>query len=216
MSVNTKNLILGAGHLYYGKADALSTVVPTPAAGQSFKQALDAATVFNATTNPNPPWVYAGATMDGIEISYEPDYTDIEVDQLKAAVMMFNTGLTVSVGTNLAEATLNNLLIAWGQHDNRLTVNTDGQTLNIADLRDVPTERVIALVGNGPRGLADTAAKVVERLYFGRRAVSVEGSSHSMQRADAVSFPVTFRLLPQSANPGSEYGTVIDRVYTPA
>lgn len=216
MPVNTKNLILGAGHLYYGRADALSTALPTPAAGQSFKQALDAATVYNATTNPNPPWFYAGATTDGVEVAYEPDYTDIEVDQVKAAVMMFNTGLTVSVGTNLAEATLNNLLIAWGQQDNRLTTNADGQVLNIADLKDNPTERVIALVGNGPRGLADAAGEVVERVYFGRRAVSVEGSTHSLQKADATVFPVTFRLLPATASVGSEYGYITDRVYVPA
>lgn len=216
MAVRTDNIFLGVGHLYYGTA---GLALPSPTAGQSMRAALDA----------GAGWTYAGATTDGVEVSYEPEYTELEVDQIKSAVNWFNTGLMVSVGTNLAEVTLKNLQIAWGQAAASFDDGADGDTgqvLNIAEPSDYPNERVIALVGNGPLGVLNdargrvgtalTASSKIERVYYGRRAISVEGSSHSLQKEDLTVFPVTFRLLPKPDSVGSEYGVITDRIYTPA
>jgi hypothetical protein len=60
---------------------------------------------------------------------------------------------------------------------------------------------------------------VVERIYLGYRALSMETVSVGIKRNEATVFPVTFRLLPSSADStksqdgNATYGKVIDRVY---
>lgn len=46
---------------------------------------------------------HVGATVDGVEVAYEPDYTDIVVDQLKDAAIIFQNGFRLSVRTQVAE-----------------------------------------------------------------------------------------------------------------
>jgi len=55
-----------------------------------------------------------------------------------------------------------------------------------------------------------------ERIYIARRVVQMEASTHTLKRDAGVTFPVTFRCLPDDNDvyDGAEYGVVIDRVYT--
>lgn len=199
MAVIVKNIIVGAGNLWTSKADAVvvEPVMPTtPPAGATWASA-----VLDAT---GTAWRHVGATMGGLEVAYTPDTADVEVDQLKDAALVFNTGQTMTVSTTMAEATLANLVIAWGFSSNDL--KDAGDTLNLSAAPDALVERSIAVVGNAP---AATGKK--ERLYYGRRVVSVEGSTHTLNRTEATGFPVTFRLLPDPTFVGSEYGKVKDR-----
>ncbi len=141
---------------------------------------------------------HVGATVDGVEIAYEPDYVDITVDQLKDAAIVFNNGYRVSVRTQLAEATLENLKMAWGLRDSDLS----GTQLNVPIAPDEATERKILVIGRNPQGF--------ERKYFGRRAIAYEASSHTLRRGEATLFPVSFRLLGDPAYTGSEYGYILD------
>jgi hypothetical protein len=141
---------------------------------------------------------HVGATVDGVEIAYEPDYTDIVVDQLKDAAIIFQNGFRVTVRTQLAEATLANLKMAWGMPDSALTSNK----LSIGVPPDEPTERKLLVIGRNPQDF--------ERRYFARRAVAVDTSSHMLRRAEATLFPVAFRLLGDPAYTGSEYGYIED------
>jgi hypothetical protein len=201
-AVTVKNILVGAGHLYVSKTDATAAAptAPTdlpgpPAVKQSYSVALDGVA---------SEYRYMGATSGGLSVSYTPDTTDIEVDQLKDAALVFNSGQTMTVSTTLAEATLANLMVAWGFRSTDL-VNT-GTTLNLPAAPDGLVERSICVLGNAP---ATTTR--AERLYYGRRCVNVEGSETSMSRTDLQGVPITFRLLPDPASTGAEYGQVIDR-----
>lgn len=226
---NVKNIIVGAADLWISKmgkrpAD-LTLVAGTPAA----------TTLGNDTTN----WRGMGYTTEGLELSYEPDYGDVMVDQLLDAARLFKQGLKVNLKTSLAEATLENMQVAFGQEDSvvtysgsvqsvvsALTINSGGSTatLNISGgaLGTAPVERSIVAIGNAPAKLGGeessidaTSIKKKERVYIARRVVAMDTVSHGLKRGDATVFPVTFRCLPDDSDAydGSEYGKIIDRVY---
>ena len=168
----------------------------------------EAGTAFSACGN-------VGATIDGVEISWEPDMVDIEVDQFGDAAKVIQSMVKVMLKTTLAEATLRNLARAWGYDD-----TVDGPDI-IADggastntfmfgIENVyPYEKVLRVVGTAP---GSTAAVTKTREYQTKRAVSFSSSSHSMKRTEPVAFPVEFRILPERLDVGYEYGKIIDQV----
>lgn len=211
MAYATKNIIIGAAALYISVIDSTNASfypsgqkagVPLPAltANVTAVSALEADTV---------NWRGAGYTTDGVEVSYEPDYGEVTVDQLLDAAKLFKQGMRVSVNTTLVEASLLNLLVSWGQQSSTLS----GSTLTISSgaLGDEPTERSLAFVGPAPRSAANIKQ---ERLYYVRRALQVETSAHSLARSDATVFPVSFRLLPEASTSASDYGQIVERTLT--
>jgi hypothetical protein len=119
---------------------------------------------------------------------------------------MYKQGMRVSVNTTLAEATLDNMLVAWGQAANTLTGTA--LTISAGSLGEAPVERSLAFVGPGP-------GVKVERLYYVRRALQVESTAHRLSRNDPTAIPVSFRLLPEfSISGSSDYGAVTDRTIT--
>lgn len=194
MAVTIRNIIVGAGNLYISAADNAKTALPTPAAGTSMNVALEG----------DAAWRSVGATQEGVEVAYEPDYGEVEVDQLKDAAILFNQGVSIMMNTTLAEATLQNLLVAWGQPSTALTTDT----LALGVPGEAPVERTAAVVGRAP---ATAAGARRERVYYARRVISIEGSNHTLRRTEATNFPVSFRLLPDPSYAGSEYGTIVDR-----
>jgi hypothetical protein len=147
-----------------------------------------------------------GYTQEGVEVSYEPDYGDVEVDQLLDSARIFKQSMRVTVNTTLAEATLENLLIVWGQEDD--TLASDVLTIAAGQLGDAPVERALVFVGPGPRASAEK-----QRIYHVGRAIQTESSSHALRRSEATAFPVSFRILPGDATStqAASYGTVRDR-----
>jgi hypothetical protein len=123
----------------------------------------------------------------------------------------------VSLNTTLAEATLENLLLAWGLADEFLQ-QVDGKvdSFSVGNAPVDPVERSIAFVGKGaPTTYTDgeetiTAAR--DRVYLGRRVLSVEGATLNLSRTENTAYPVTFRLLPDPAFRDSEYGVILDRI----
>jgi hypothetical protein len=208
MAYQVRNIIVGAAALYISAKDSTESgyVAPSlpanPASGASFTTALDGAAT---------DWRHAGFTTEGLEVSYEPDYGDVEVDQLLDSAKLFKQSMRVTINTTLAEASLQNLLVAWGQGSTTLTTSGTTDTLGIAAgaLGDEPTERSLVAVGPGPRAAADNAKR--ERVYHARRVLSVEASAHSVRRNEATVFPVAFRLLPDPNFAGQEYGIIRDR-----
>ncbi len=58
-----------------------------------------------------------GATSNGVEISWEPEVVDIEVDQFGDAAKLIQSKVKVMLKTTLAEGTLTNLTTAWNYDD---------------------------------------------------------------------------------------------------
>ena len=154
------------------------------------------------------------ATQDGVELSWEPDMVDIEVDQFGDAAKVIQSMVKVMLKTTLAEATLRNLARAWGYDDTAdgddIKIAQDGADTNtfMFGIENVyPHEKAIVTVGNAP---GTTAAATKTRTFTAKRAISYAASSHSMKRAEATVFPVEFRILPTVADTNYEYGKIID------
>jgi hypothetical protein len=204
MTYKVKNIIIGAAAVYLSAEDSTewtsAPALPTVAGTASMVPALDG----------SADWRHTGFTSEGVEVSYEPDYGEVEVDQLLDSAKLFKQSMRVTVNTTFSEATLENLLVVWGQQNTTYTSGTTEETLAIAAgaLGDEPTERSVAFVGPAPRADAGTKR---ERVYHVRRALSIESSSHSLRRNEATVFPVSFRLLPDPSFSGQEYGVIRDR-----
>jgi hypothetical protein len=156
-----------------------------------------------------------GATQGGLEISWEPDMVDIEIDQYGDAAKVIQSKVKVMVKTTLAEGTLNNLATAWS-YDNTtggddIKVNNDGantKTLLFGSQSVYPYEYAIQVTGYAP---GSTAAVTKTRKFNTKRAVSMTTSMLSMKRAEASVFEVSFRVLPVVGDTGYEYGKIIDQ-----
>lgn len=228
---NAKNIVVGAGALYIGHTtdtelteDSLPAVATTLAACTVSLQNPDNVDIWNGTTG---AWDSVGYTSEGAELSFEPDYGEVQVDQLLDVAKIFKQGQRVMLNTTLAEATLENFLVAIGGKSSDL-VNTmsspiQSVSLNGGALGYSPVERSIAIVGPGPDQKKTAATKnFVERVYVGYRALSMETVTVGIRRNEATVFPVTLRLLASSAEAGeapdgnASYGKIIDRAYNQA
>lgn len=217
MAYSTQNIIVGAAAVFLSDKDsdhedfapgsapknftgiALPAAPAPTAAGTSIVTALES----------SAEWNNVGYTTEGVEFSYEPDFGEVQVDQMLDVAKMFKQGMRASVNTTFAEATLTNLMIAWGQSKKTLA-GDNVLTVSAGALGDEPVERSITFVGLAPR----KAGKKQERIYYLRRALQVEASNHSLSRNDATTIPVSFRLLPEAHASGADYGTVTDRAMT--
>jgi hypothetical protein len=157
-----------------------------------------------------------GATTGGVEISWEPDMVDIEIDQYGDAAKVIQSKVKVMVKTTLAEGTLNNLATAWS-YDNStggadIKANQDGantKTLMFGSQGVYPFEYALQIVGNAP---GSTASVTKTRKFNTKRAVSFASSMISMKRSEATVFEVSFRVLPVTDDTGYEYGKIIDQI----
>lgn len=165
---------------------------------------LEVSGELDADGSPATPLADIGFTVDGVEITLEPDFVDINVDQLGDAAKLIEQSIKVMLKSTLAEATLANLAIAWGRPDAALS----GGTLEIGvNATGKPVERMLRFIGKSPDN--------TDRTYTVNRAVSVAASGHSFKRGEATMYPVEFRILPDSSQTGSEYGTIVDTPPTP-
>ena len=156
-----------------------------------------------------------GATSGGVEISWEPDMVDIEIDQYGDAAKVIQSKVKVMVKTTLAEGTLNNLATAWS-YDNEtggadIVANNDGastKTLLFGTQSVNPFEYALQVAGSAP---GTTASVTKSRKFNTKRAVSFTSSMLSMKRAEATMFEISFRVLPVTEDTGYEYGKIIDQ-----
>jgi hypothetical protein len=149
-----------------------------------------------------------GFTNNGLQITYNPTYDSVTVDQLLDTAKLFKSAMEVMIATEMSEGTLENTLVVFGQKKATL----DSGVLGLAGgaLGEAPTERQLIAVGQAPT----TSSPNSERVYYARRVLSVQQSQFSLARTTATTFPVTFRLLPDASYSGSEYGKIIDRTWT--
>jgi hypothetical protein len=219
---NAKNILVGASPLFLSNTDVttagyLENQSPGTGdyayvAGQSFTETLnDIAQVAGTFGYRN-----VGFTNNGLQVTYNPSYGSVTVDQLLDTAKLFKESMEVMIATEMAEGTLENVLTVFGQRST--TLSESGSLLTATDklgiaggaLGEAPTERQLIAVGQAPT----SQATATERVYYARRVLSVQQSQFSLARNAASTFPVTFRLLPDglSANAGQEYGFIVDRV----
>ena len=246
---NSKNILVGASPLFLSVDDSTtsgydnsmeagvtnagtaavgsvkpSTLVPAFASGVSYNTTLNAATPNKSGGVTAAAYRNVGFTNNGLQISYQPTYDSVTVDQLLDTAKLFKSAMQVQISTEMAEGTLENVLAVFGQKSSTLTEKKGGTPeavltglaaedhlgLEAGALGSAPTERQLIAIGQAPT----EDATETERVYYARRVLSVEQSQFSLARTAATTFPVTFRLLPSgdAAHSGSEYGKIIDRV----
>jgi len=207
---NKRNILVGASAVFLGPAGTTKPATVTRAsflAGSAGDFPGAPAQTFG-TGSAVTDWRNVGYTQDGLEIASDPSYGEVEVDQLLDTPTMFKDGMSFSISTTFAEATLENLLIAWGQAASTLVSTANDKTLTIRGgaLGEAPIERGLIAIGNAPKAAGESSYR--ERVYHAYNVLSVEGSGHTMARAEATVIPVTFRAMPDDAT--GDYGTIRD------
>ena len=226
---NARNILVGASPLFLSTIDvndadyienaeagvavtaAANTVgVPAFASGVSYANSL------NAVNQTAGKFGYrnVGFTNNGLQITYNPTFDSVTVDQLLDTAKLFKSAMEVMIATEMSEGTLENIATVFGQPASTLSTAGAGVTkvdtlgLEAGALGAAPTERQLIAVGQAPTASSTSS----ERVYYARRVLSVQQSQFSLARTTPTTFPVTFRLLPDASYAGSEYGKIIDRV----
>lgn len=213
---DSKQIIVGAAALFVSTDAEFDPTNAAPAlpdfvAGTAYRETLAGSSVVRNV----------GYTMNGLEIQFQPDFGEVNVDQLLDVAKLYKQGMTVNLNTAFAEATLENLLVAIAASDNDLandvqmdnplevgsTNYADVMELKSGELGECPVERGLIAIGPGSGDCA--AGSSIERIYVAYRALSIDNVTVSAKRDEASMFEVSFRLLP--ANNGS-YGKIVDRL----
>lgn len=184
MAVEPLNIIIGAGTMYLA------------ATGTADASMVDAAND-------------VGGTSGGVELAYEPEYKDIEVDQEFAIIDKKKIREKATVKTQMSEATLNNILLAWGLPAARL----NGGTLSFGESSvSSATARQMYIVGKGPNGQDRTV-----KLW---RVVAQGNASVAFKKDDITMLNVEFAVLSSATKAGGgntaageKMGQIVDASY---
>jgi hypothetical protein len=198
------NIIVGAAALF------VADTTLTPGTLESF----DTEESFKETLADDAGYTNVGYTMNGLELQFQPDFGEVQVDQILDVAKLYKQGMQVNLATAFAEATLENLLLALAFNSDELSGSKGsnaGQVLNLSagDIGECPVERGIVAVGPGTGDCIDSP--FVERVYTAYRALSIENVTVSAKRDEASMFEVSFRLLPEDTS--GSYGKIVDRTF---
>ena len=208
---DSKQIIVGAAALFVNVAgsELVPSTLPEFVAGEAYAETLAGDAGFRNV----------GFTSNGLEMQFQPDFGEVQVDQLLDSAKLFKQGMQVNLRTSFAEATLENLLIAIAAPASDLVNGTSSSpgvagtgatttTLNLSSgkLGECPVERGLVAVGPGTGDC--TAANGKERIYVAFRSLSMDSVTVSAKRDTATTFEVSFRLLP---NGTGSYGHLVDR-----
>jgi hypothetical protein len=205
---SSNNIIVGAAALFtyepVGGAEQLDDVdLPVLVEGTSYRETLTDDADFRNV----------GFTMNGLEIQFQPDFGEVQVDQVLDVAKLYKQGMQVNLNTAFAEATLENLLFSLAGQDEDLTTPNSGWsashlTMNMSagDIGECPVERGLVAVGPGTGNCA--IGDEIERIYVAYRALSIESVTVSAKRDEPTMYEVSFRLLPNNA---ASYGKIVDR-----
>jgi hypothetical protein len=233
---NAKNILVGASPLFISNIDSTTSGYATyenSEPGTANAGAFATGTSYTNTLNNIDSGTFyyrnVGFTNNGLQITYNPTFDSVTVDQLLDTAKLFKSAMEVMIATEMSEGTLENTLVVFGQPDdpanntaitqNNTIIKTGTaattnrvETLGLAAgaLGIQPTERQLIAVGLAPTQQASST----ERVYYARRVLSVQQSQFTLARSAPTTFPVTFRLLPTATSgyEGQEYGKIVDRV----
>jgi hypothetical protein len=231
---NAKNILVGASPLFVSNIDSTTAGYasyensePGTTNAGAFATGVSYTTTLNNKDSGTFYYRNVGFTNNGLQITYNPTFDSVTVDQLLDTAKLFKSAMEVMIMTEMSEGTLENVLVVFGQPDdptNNSAITQDNtiietgtgtskkSELGIAAgaLGIAPTERQLVAVGQAPTA----SASKTERVYYARRVLSVQQSQFTLARSTPTTFPVTFRLLPtaMSGYEGQEYGKIIDRV----
>ena len=210
------NIIVGAATLFTYEDGLLADAdLPAYQNGKSFRESLQAGATANNAWTSTDGFRNVGYTMNGLELQFQPDFGEVQVDQVLDVAKLYKQGMQVNLNTAFAESTLENLLFAIAGSGNDLSnltgagIAAGSQELDLSsgDIGECPVERGLVAVGPGT-GDCELGSSI-ERVYIAYRALSIDNVTVSAKRDEATMFEVSFRLLP---NDLGSYGKIVDRV----
>lgn len=170
MAVTVTNLIQGPGTLYVGTYSATAAAEPA-----------------NSAINTTPAasaWTDMGGTQDGVQLAIAQEYAELAVDQLVDIPGRRQTKREATIGTNLAEATLENLSRAI--NEDPTTAITSGGTYKELSPSDTPVGEPLYVAqifdGFAPGGY--------RRRVFGRRMLSTDPAQFAYKKDAQTVFTV--------------------------
>ncbi|MDQ0907789.1 hypothetical protein QFZ22_003774 [Streptomyces canus] len=177
MAATVSNLVQGPATLYIGSFGATE-----PA---------------NAAVNSTPQtsaWTDLGGTTDGVELSIQQEYKELEVDQVVDIPGRRLVKRDMSVKTNLAEATLTNLNYAL--NDGTVAASGTGYsgayTPAFTDSATQPTYRALIVHGWAPGNGSNNQSK--RRMVILRKVLSSDNVEFAYKKEDQTVFSVTWSV----------------------
>lgn len=167
MSVTTTNLIQGPGTLYKG----------------NFGATEPADTAVNAVP-PASSWTDLGGTQDGVKLSIDQTYSELEVDQITLRVGSRLTKQDFMIETSLAEPTLENLSISLNGGTSASGAGFKSFDPNVTSSATQPNYFALILDGYAPSQLT--------RRIIGRRMLNTESSELSYTKDKQTLIPAKF------------------------
>lgn len=169
MATTVSNLVLGPANLYVADFGAVETTLVTLA---------------SLGTAPTGLWRDLGATTDGVTLTIEQEYTELEADQVidTAGSRLIKRGFTVE--TNLAELTLENLKSSL--NGGTITSGTGVATYTPAILASTAEPTYLALIIDG------VAPSGKPRRVIVRKCLSTDGVEFAYNKEDQSVYTVSF------------------------
>lgn len=172
MAVTATNLIQGPGTLYTGAFGATepadSTVNTAPASSA---------------------WTDVGGTKDGVKLTHNQEFAELEVDQIVDVVGRRLTKREFTIETNLAEATLANLALAT----NNAAPTASASYAYLEPANDTaatqPLYKAHIFDGYAPQ---DTSGNTMRRRVILRKGLSTDNVEYAYGKGDQTVLKVKF------------------------
>lgn len=165
MAVTTTNLIQGPATLYQGLYGATepadSAVNATPAASA---------------------WTDLGGTQDGVKLSVDQTYSELEVDQITVRVGSRLTKVDFTIETSLAEATLTNLSMSLNGGTSASGANWSSYDPNVSSSATQPNYFAVIMDGYAPNQF--------RRRVIGRRMLNTDSTELAYTKDKQTLIPV--------------------------
>lgn len=173
MSVNVANLVQGPATVYVG---AYAASEPTQA----------------SATPASAAWTDLGGTTDGATVNINQEYKELEVDQVVDIPGRRLVKRDMTVKTNLAEPTLQNLVYAL--NDGTFATGATDNTYEPAftDSATQPTYRAVIL--HGWAAGAGVGGQSKRRMVILRRVLSSDNVEFAYKKDDQTVFTVTWSV----------------------
>jgi hypothetical protein len=206
-----RGFVQGAGRILYAPAGT-----PMPDSIGDVVVMTTGATQYDLVA----PWTEIGFTKTGINITRNNAEEDFDVDQVNGSIRRRPNNWEMSVGTQLAEATLETFQLAWELGP--ITSNTPA-TGDLVERRvglgapPAYTERLIAVLFQfppEPSGAAPGTDALVRAWVFGRCYKAAQESGLTLQKTgEQVSLPVRWNAQADTSKSVDEqFGIMLEQV----
>ena len=169
MAATAANVLMGVGTLYrgaFGATEPADTAVGDPPDSGS--------------------WTDIGATTDDVSVSIKQDFAEIEVDQTVDIIGRRLTKRDLSISTNMAEATLENLVVA-ANSGGSITTGSGWKKFTPTNDVTVTQPTYCALLFDGFAPGTGKSRKVI-----GRRMLNSESTEMAYKKADVTVLKVSW------------------------